>query len=198
MSATTFSHVGITVPDIWAAIDWYGDVLGCRHLMGPRVLEPARRASAETGQLLGPGFDRAYQAHLLTADGVGLELFQFVEPPTDEARHGIAYRRRGTWHVCFVVGDIAATVARIAATGGRQLSPVFDFVPGRPHQLVYCEDPWSTTLELMSAPYSVVFGGWPQPGMTEPTAWLTRDGDVVEAVAQPDWAGGQGDDDAAA
>jgi len=33
------NHVGITVPDIHAAIDWYGRVFGFRRIMGPRRLE---------------------------------------------------------------------------------------------------------------------------------------------------------------
>jgi len=33
------NHIGLTVPDIHAAIDWYGRVLGFRRIMGPRRLE---------------------------------------------------------------------------------------------------------------------------------------------------------------
>jgi catechol 2,3-dioxygenase-like lactoylglutathione lyase family enzyme len=178
------NHIGITVPDIWAAIDWYTQVFGCERIMGPRVLEPTQAASAETGQILGAAFRRGYQAHLLTENGVGLELFQFVVPPTAEAEPGLRYRQRGPWHVCLTAPDLPAKVAELVATGGRQLSAIVSFVPGRPWQLVYCEDPWGITLELVSHPYEEVFGGWPQEGMTEPTTWLARDGSTHTSPAQ--------------
>ncbi len=177
------NHVGITVPDIWAAIDWYTRLLGAVRIMGPRLLEPARAATAETGTILGEDFGRAYQAHLLTEGGVGLELFQFVVPATGEREPGVRYHRRGPWHLCFTCADLPAKVAELLAGGGRQLSPIFAFVPGRPWQLVYCEDPWGITLELMSHSYEEVFGGWPQEGMTELTTWLARDGSTYTSRA---------------
>jgi catechol 2,3-dioxygenase-like lactoylglutathione lyase family enzyme len=178
------NHVGITVPDIWAAIDWYSEVFGCTRIMGPRVLEPAHRGSPETGDIFGAPFQRAYQAHLLTGNGGGLELFQFVVPATDDADPGVTYQRRGPWHVCFTCQDVERTVSDLIAAGGRQLTPIATFVQGRPWHLVYCEDPWGITLELMSHPYDQVFAGWPQPGMTEPTTWLARDGNSYTSVVQ--------------
>jgi hypothetical protein len=75
------NHVGVTVPDIFGAIEWYGAVFGFNCIMGPRLLQAEAVASHETGHIFGPRFRRAYQAHLLTANGAGLELFQFVDPP---------------------------------------------------------------------------------------------------------------------
>lgn len=158
------NHVGLTVPDVVAAVDWYREVFGFSHVMGPRLLEASRAATAETGHVLGPRFRRAYQAHLLAANGVGLELFQFVEPEVAEREPEPAWWRRGPWHLCFTHPEVGVMAARIAAAGGEQRTPVFDFVPGRPWQLVYCADPWGTTLELMSASYAEVFANWPQPG----------------------------------
>jgi catechol 2,3-dioxygenase-like lactoylglutathione lyase family enzyme len=104
---------------------------------------------------LAPRFS-AYQAHLLTGNGVGLELFQFVVPATDDADPGIAYQRRGPWHVCFTCQDVRLTVSELVAAGGRQLTPITTFVPGRPWDLVYCRDPWGITVELMSHPSPAV------------------------------------------
>jgi catechol 2,3-dioxygenase-like lactoylglutathione lyase family enzyme len=171
-SALAVNHVGITVPDIQAAIAWYGEVFGFHCIMGPRVLRASSAATAETASILGPEFGVAYQAHLLTAGGVGLELFQFVEPPVAEAEPGLGYRRRGPWHVCFTHPDVAEQLAIIVAHAGEQLSPIADFVPGRPWQLVYCRDPWGTVLEIMSNSYAEVFSNWPQPGMHEETEYV--------------------------
>lgn len=80
------NHIGLTVPDSFAAIDWYGQVFGFTHIMGPRLLDAWLAATHETPSIFGPRFRRAYQAHLLTANGVGLELFQFVDPPVEGCR----------------------------------------------------------------------------------------------------------------
>jgi len=69
------NHVGLIVPDIRAAIDWYGEVLGFRLIVGPRVMAPLAAATEETRHILGPRFRNALQAHLVTANGVGIELF---------------------------------------------------------------------------------------------------------------------------
>ena len=81
--ALALNHIGLTVPDIFAAIDWYGALFGAVHIMGPRLLEATSKATHETPGIMGPRFRKAYQAHLLLANGVGLELFQFIEPPVE-------------------------------------------------------------------------------------------------------------------
>ncbi len=174
-AALVVNHVGISVPDVVAAIAWYGDVFGFRCIMGPRVMRPASAATAETGQILGPRFREAWQAHLLTANGVGLELFQFLEPATEPGSAEIEYWRQGLWHLCLTDRDVAGAAQRIVGAGGTQASPVTEFVPGRPYLLVYCRDPWGTTIEIMSHSYAEVFASWPQPGMLLETEWATGD-----------------------
>ena len=163
--------MGITVPDIRAAVRWYSDVIGFRCIMGPRVLRARAAATAETGSILGPEFRVAYQAHLLTDNGVGLELFEFVDPTTSPRAEGLGWKRRGPWHVCFTAPDIEGQLARIVEAGGEQVSPITHFVPGMPWALVYARDPWGTVLELMSHSYAEVFSGWPQAGSLEETEW---------------------------
>jgi predicted enzyme related to lactoylglutathione lyase len=170
--ALAVNHIGVTVADIHAAIDWYARTFGFHCIMGPRVLRADSAATAETRSILGPSFRLAYQAHLVTAGGVGLELFQFIEPAVAPIEPGLGYERRGPWHVCFTHPDVEDAVRRVVENGGTQLSPVADFVPGRPWRLVYCADPWGTVLELMSHGYTEVFSNWPQPGMTEETEYV--------------------------
>ena len=170
--ASVLNHVGVTVPDVEAAIRWYGEVFGFRCIMGPRVLRAGSAATSETGQLFGSDFRVAYQAHLLTGGGAGIELFQFVEPAAESREPGLGNLRPGPWHLCLTEPDVAAGAERVVSAGGRRLSPVQEFVPGRPWHLVYCADPWGNVLELMSHSYAEVFGNWPQPGMTEETEYL--------------------------
>ncbi|HVL34035.1 MAG TPA: VOC family protein [Burkholderiales bacterium] len=172
--ARVVNHVGLTVPDIFAAIDWYGEVLGFSHIMGPRLLEAASAATHETPAIFGPRFRKAYQAHLLSGNGVGLELFQFIEPAVERRADNFEYWKAGIFHLCVTDPDVEGLARRIAARGGRQRIPAFEFVPGRPYRLVYCEDPWGTVIEVMSHSYAEVFANWPQPGMSAAPRFVTR------------------------
>lgn len=169
------NHVGISIPDLAAAIDWYGKAFDFHCIMGPRILTADSAATAETSHVLGPRFARALQAHLMTANGVGLELFEFQDPPMRPASPTLDYNRPGIWHVCFTERDVAGAARRVSDLGGTQLSPVVDFVPGRPFRLVYCSDPWGTTIEVMSHSYAEVFANWPHAEMAATTSWATPD-----------------------
>ncbi len=163
------NHVGITVPDIFAAIDWYTELFGFTHIMGPRLMSAEGKATAETRQVFGPAFNRLLQAHLLTGNGVGLELFEPLDPPPMPPDKDIGYRRPGPWHFALQHPDVDATVERIVARGGHRHSDTHAFAPGRPWRLAYARDPWWTTIEIVSHSYAEMFANWPQPGAeTEP------------------------------
>lgn len=179
------NHVGLTVPDIFAAIDWYRDVLGFSHIMGPRVLEAASEATHETPSIFGPRFKKAYQAHMLSGNGVGLELFQFIEPAVERRADNFEYWKVGVFHICVTDPNVDALAKRIVAAGGRQRMPVFEFVPGREYRLVYCEDPWGNVVEVISHSYAEVFANWPQPGMTAAPRFVTREEAAREAKPKP-------------
>jgi catechol 2,3-dioxygenase-like lactoylglutathione lyase family enzyme len=169
------NHIGLTVPDVFAAIDWYRDVLGFKHIMGPRVLEATSHATHETPSIFGPRFRKAYQAHMLAGNGIGLELFQFIDPAVERRDDNFEYWKVGVFHICVTDPDIEALAAKIVTAGGRQRVPVFEFVPGRPYRLVYCEDPWGNVIEVFSHDYAEVFANWPQAGMTAKPEFLTRE-----------------------
>ena len=177
-SPVTVNHVGICVGDVIAAIDFYRDALGMRCIMAPRVLLPPSDPSRSP---LGPLFKRAWQAHLISAEGVGFELFQFIDPPVAPNPGEIRFWEPGTWHVCVTDSDVAGRAARIAAAGGRVWHEPVEFITGRPYRLVYCSDPWGTVIEVMSHTYSEVFSSWPQPGMTVPTVYV----DVLQRTELP-------------
>jgi catechol 2,3-dioxygenase-like lactoylglutathione lyase family enzyme len=159
-----FNHIGLTVPDIEAAIAWYGEVFGFRLIMGPRRLEAKLSATEEAAHILGPRFRAARQAHLVTANGVGLELFEFTDPPTEAPADNLEYWKHGYWHICFTDPEIDALVARIVAAGGKQRTDVWAFIPGTDRKLCYCEDPFGNVIEIFSHTYEQTFANWPLPG----------------------------------
>lgn len=148
-----FSHVGVTVPDLDSAVAWYRDVLGYYVLAGPLEVNedqsPLGRAAAG---IYGEGFTRFRFTHMASIDGGGLELFQFDHPSYEEPGD-FRFWRGGIYHLALTTPDVASLAERIAAHGGRQRSDVVTIDEERGFQIVYCEDPWGTTLELCSHLY---------------------------------------------
>ena len=129
-----FNHVGITVPDIDRAIEWYETVMGFRLIF--RRLMQYQPQIPEVREIFGPRFTRAHQAHLLTANGVGIELFQFLDPPVEGSDDNFRYWRTGIFHICITDPDLDELVERIVANGGRQRTKIWAFLPDRPYRLI--------------------------------------------------------------
>ncbi len=144
---TAIAHIGIAVADLDRAISWYTEVLG---------LEPLGRATAVraneghagivAADVLGDGSFR--QAHLTSANGVALELFEFAEP---------RQKWTGIFHVCLVPPSLERTAARIAATGGRRTSRIWHIFPDEPFRTCYCEDPFGNTIELYTHSHERIY-----------------------------------------
>jgi predicted enzyme related to lactoylglutathione lyase len=146
------NHIGITVSDIDAAVDWYSSVFDLT------VLVPAHDATTETDgaarrrDVFGAAWKHMKLAHLADRDGVGFELFQFVEPPVIATEDGFDYWNIGISHIALTVDDLESTIDRIAAGGGRARSSVHDLPSGV--RICYCADPWGTVIELVSGSYA--------------------------------------------
>jgi len=158
-SALAINHVGMTVPDIDAAIDWYGAVMGFR-LIFRRTLE-YRPEVPEVREIFGERMKRALQAHLVSANGVGLELFQFLDPPVTPPSDAFAWHVTGIFHLCVTDPNIDGLVTRIVDHGGRQRTKVWQFLPDRPYKLCYCEDPFGNIIEVFSHSYAETFANMP-------------------------------------
>ncbi|MDO4681199.1 MAG: VOC family protein [Lautropia sp.] len=153
-------HVGVSVPDLDAAIEWYTTVLGMRLLAGPiEIREDSSPLSEVSAAIYGAGFERWRFAHLATPDDVGYELFEFEKPKTAPRANNFEYWVAGYHHVGLTAPDIDDAVKRIVGAGGRARTKVLTVDAERGYRIVYLEDPWGTVLELCSHPYVEMWGG---------------------------------------
>jgi catechol 2,3-dioxygenase-like lactoylglutathione lyase family enzyme len=78
MPALSFSHIGITVPDLERAVAFYSEAFELYVIMPPTEI---RHDDSAIGQMcddvFGEGWGSFRIAHLSTGDGIGLELFEF-------------------------------------------------------------------------------------------------------------------------
>ena len=155
-----FSHVGISVPDIKQAVDWYHIVFGCSVVQQPtEVREGADHIGELCIDVFGRGFGSFFIAHLATADGIGIELFQFSN--FERKENNLEHWKNGVYHLCFTDPDIAELARKIVESGGKQRTAIWTLKPGQPYQMVYCEDPWGTIIELYTHRYEAIYANNP-------------------------------------
>lgn len=140
------SHVGLSVPDIDAATAWYTEVLGFALLAGPVTIDESSPNAAKVADIYGPRWRALRQAHLAASNGVGLELFQFVEPPETAPDPDFRPWHPGLFHLCLSARDLPALVNRIVAHGGTRMTGIHRMSPR--YSLCYCRDPWGTAVEV--------------------------------------------------
>lgn len=152
-SPVALNHVGVGVADIDAAIAWYCEILGARLVSGP--FEIADDAQAE--DVLGSRFRRMLLAHLSLANGVGIELFQSIDPPHQRRRDSIDFWKSGFFHICVTHPDVEGLAERIASTGGKRLSRIWkERGDAKDYRMCYCRDPFGNIIEIYSHSYELM------------------------------------------
>lgn len=160
----TMNHVGITVSDIDAGVKWYQELFGCTVLMEPVATEEDGSYFAEiVADIFGAGFEKMMLAHLITGDGVGIELFQFCKPKSERPEDNFEYWKTGIFHICMTDPEIEDMAKRIDQSGGKQRSKVWLLWPDKPYKVCYCEDPWGNIIEINSHSYEQIWSNYALP-----------------------------------
>lgn len=151
------AHVGVTVPDIEEAIEWYQDVLGFTLIKGPdTVVAGEGHGGRQALDVLGE-FEEMQLAHLATGNQIGIELFEFAATPDERDPADIT--QLGYFHICVIDPDVEGLAERIDAAGGEHFSKVWNlWEDDDEYVLTYCRDPWGNLLEIYSHSYERMFG----------------------------------------
>jgi catechol-2,3-dioxygenase len=82
----TFSHIGISVPNVEKAAEFYSEVMGWYHIMEPTVI--TEESNTPIGQMcmvvFGKGWGSFKIAHMSTGDKIGIEMFEFKNNETPQ------------------------------------------------------------------------------------------------------------------
>jgi len=150
------NHVAISVTDIKLAASWYRDVMGMTVLMEPVEISAGENASdrhlAEIVRaVFGPRLGKFLICHMSSANGTGIELFQFIEPEAVHRQDNFEYWKTGYFHVAVTDQDVEGLASRIASSGGKRRTDVLVLAPGR--NICFCEDPFGNVIEIYSNSY---------------------------------------------
>ena len=153
----TFSHIGISVPDVEEAVRFYSEVMGWYQIMKPTVI--TEESDTPIGQMcidvFGTGWGSFKIAHMSTGDRIGVEMFEFTN---NERPKDFEYWKTSTFHFCVQDPDIEGLVEKIVANGGKQRMPIREYYPGeKPYRMVYVEDPFGLIFEVYSHSYELTY-----------------------------------------
>jgi lactoylglutathione lyase len=149
MAVHSIFHVGFVVRDLDASIRFYTEGLGLRLRLQQtqdnaytRSLVGYHDANLRVAQFLLPEGEPPASGHIL-------ELVEYVAPeggPADLERNTI-----GAGHLAFLVDDIEAMTASLAALGATPLSEPNEITAGinKGGKALYLHDPDGVTLELL-------------------------------------------------
>ncbi|MGL4589414.1 MAG: VOC family protein [Mycoplasmatales bacterium] len=153
-----FSHIGLSVKNIEAVVEWYHQVLGFYVIMEP--VEVKNESDTPIGimcqHVFGSQFADFKIAHLSTVDGVGIELFEFPENKDVEVEFD-PYKS-GFFHFSIQDPNVEELVEHIVANGGKQRMPICYYYPNeKPYRMVYMEDPFGNVFEIYSHSYELQY-----------------------------------------
>ena len=150
-------HVGLTVPDINQAIEWFEDVMG--------AVAPLTFGPFPAGAFVASVVDVAETASIdqITMLRIGhsanIELFKYTAP--DGQRHDMP--KNSDWsghHVAFYVTDIGPAVEYMVERGVRKM-PAGPFTltggPAAGQTIQYFQTPWGGYIEFISYPDGMAY-----------------------------------------
>jgi catechol 2,3-dioxygenase-like lactoylglutathione lyase family enzyme len=153
------SHVGILVGEMPKAVEFYTKALGLELVMDTsEVIEEEKTAIGRMCiAVFGRGFEGFNIAHLVTEDGIGLELF---EMKNRQDRHVVDFTKIGIFHFCLQSDDFQGVIDRVEQYGGKVRMDIMRYHPeddSKPYKMVYLEDPFGNLFELYSHTYKETY-----------------------------------------
>ncbi|KAH7089409.1 hypothetical protein FB567DRAFT_618510 [Paraphoma chrysanthemicola] len=133
------------------SVKWYYDVFGFKKLRNSTLNDRALTPDAPIFSTYGPTLQKVKTAYLSAGNGVGVEVFEFMDPPY-QAPEGFDYVRGGIGHIGITTPHVDEVVQKILDNGGRQIGEQLDLGVAREgvqRTAAYLQDPWGTVLELL-------------------------------------------------
>ncbi len=133
-----FNHVAVSVPNVDEAADWYEKVLGFRRIRGDRTTDRAAAPEAPIFKIYDSKLQKVKIAWLSCGNGVGFEIFEFIDPPFKKPEE-FDYARGGFFHIGVTVSDPEAVAKKASSMGGKLIGEPVGMYQ---EKALYVQDPW--------------------------------------------------------
>lgn len=88
-------------------------------------------------------------AYMATGNGVGFEIFEFIDPKPQPAEL-FQHERKGSFHLCVMDPSPDELADKVKADGGRQTGKTVDPSGNGDIRCLYLSDPWGNIVEVLS------------------------------------------------
>ncbi|MBS0395715.1 MAG: VOC family protein [Proteobacteria bacterium] len=143
-------HLGLTVPNLEAAVEFFTNIIGCEYIFYGGVSGPDPQFMVERLNVHPEATCR--YCFLRCGNGYNFELFEYTSP--DQVSQPPKNSDVGGHHIALYVDDIDAAVAHLRAHGIRVLGDPMLITegPAAGARWVYFLAPWGLQLELCCYP----------------------------------------------
>ncbi|CAH0040763.1 unnamed protein product [Clonostachys rhizophaga] len=147
-NSRAINHIAVSVADINAVTKWYTEVMGF-HVHGGMIkhIKRSETPDASIFDIYGDSLNECKIAWMATGNGVGFEVFEFVDPKFEPAKT-FEYNRGGFFHLCVTDSNPDALVDKVVKHGGKRIGKTIRNTLSRSICL-YCKDPWGNILEIL-------------------------------------------------
>ena len=136
------------------AVNWYKEVFGFTVVRDPIEFVPDDTLKGmAVKDIHGPSLKKVRMVWLSSANQVGFEIFEYIEPKAERRTNNFEYWKSGFIHICITDPDIEGLCKKISETGGKQRSKVWEIVPDKGYKIAFCEDPFGNIIEIYSHSY---------------------------------------------
>ena len=97
------NHIAFSVSDLDQTMEWYKEVLGFTVVKEPVefVADDSLRGKAAK-DMHGPSLKKMRTALLSSANQVGFEIFEYVDPKAERRMDNFEYWKSGFFHICII------------------------------------------------------------------------------------------------
>jgi len=150
----TINHIAVSVSNLEDAIKWYQDILGFNVIKQPIefIIDDTLNGVA-VKDIHGSKLKKMRVAWLISANQVGFEIFEYVEPKAERRTDSFEYWKSGITHICVTDPDIEGLCKRISESGGKQRSKIWEIIPDKHYKIAFCEDPFGNIIEIYDHSY---------------------------------------------
>lgn len=144
--------MAVSVADVEAVVDWYTKVMGFQ-LIGGKITHIKRSATPDAGifNIYPANLHDVKIAYMSTGNGVGFEIFEFLDPKPKKPEAGFDYARGGFFHICVTDADPDGLAQRVVAAGGSRVGTMVDLTPSV--KCLYVADPWGNVVEILNTSF---------------------------------------------
>lgn len=122
-------------------------------IMGGKIAHIKRSESPDSPifAIYGDSLQEVRLAYMATGNGVGFEVFQFINPGFEKRDQEFDYHRSGFFHICVTDPDPDTLVQKVLQAGGSRQGATVRLTGGV--CCVYIKDPWGNVVEILDTSF---------------------------------------------